>query len=47
MKHILSHNINWQMERMNTLSLGYCFSNTAVDIQGKPFNKPGLDDIIV
>lgn len=44
MKHILSHNRSWQMERTNTLSLGYCFSNVAIDIQGKPNAKPELYD---
>jgi hypothetical protein len=40
MKQYYSHNSrNWQMERMSTLSLGYCFNNVAIDIQGKPNTK--------
>lgn len=44
MKQILSHTTIWQMERKNTLSLGYYFSNVAVDIQGKPYARSGLND---
>jgi hypothetical protein len=40
MKQILSHNRYWQVERANTLSLGYCFSNITIDVQGKPYTKP-------
>jgi hypothetical protein len=36
MAQILLHNSkNWQVERRNTLSLGYCFS-VNIDAQGKP-----------
>jgi hypothetical protein len=45
MKQILSHTANWQMERRNTLSLGYCFSAINNDAQGKPVTNSGQDDI--
>lgn len=45
MARILSHNsFNWQVERRNTLSLGYCFS-VNIDAQGKPHDTGQSEDI--
>lgn len=43
MKNIILHTATWQMERRNTLALGYCFSTSINDVQGKP-STPGLCD---
>ena len=44
MKTNILHTAKWQMERRNTLALGYCFSSINTDVQGKPSTSPGLCD---
>lgn len=44
MKQIILHTATWQMERRNTLALGYCFSSITVDQKGNPQASPGLCD---
>lgn len=42
------HTATWQMERRNTLSLGYCFSANIIDVQGKPNTSSGFkNDVCV
>lgn len=46
MKTNILHMINWQIERRDTLALGYCFSSINADVQGKP-STPGRCNMIV
>lgn len=45
MKQIILHTATWQMERRNTLALGYCFSSINVDQKGNPQQTGLYDDI--
>lgn len=43
MRTNILHTAKWQMERRNTLALGYCFASIN-DVQVQPSISPGLCD---